>query len=441
VIAQLRVATAQMSRLRPKSSTLVSLLGCWALLLLLPASAAAHAHLVSSSPSDGETVQTSPTKLVLQFSGNVEVVKGSIQVFSPNGGTVQDGEPKVSGNRIVQRLTDGGHGTYGVSYRVSSEDGHVVTGTTTFVLVKSSHGGHAARGESEAAAAVDSTLQVLFSTARFIEVLALLAAAGGGIFACLIAPTWRPRLLVPAVVVLLFAYAAGFVINAAIIRGTGLGDAFSADAVRATAQTPFGRSLELRAIIAVVAFAPAVLLTMGPRVGTASRLALSLVFMALAASLSITGHAVTTEPTLLRMPLDMLHVIAAAVWLGGLVQLGYLAPFARTRVDDVVRFSRTAFTSVMLLLLSGLYAVYAELGLHPHELVDSRYGRLVLAKFILYLGTMPLAWNNMSAFVPNVRRRPDDAPRMLRQYVWREFALLVAVLALTVWLIATPQPH
>jgi copper transport protein len=246
---------------------------------------------------------------------------------------------------------------------------------------------------------------------------------------------------VPAVVVLLLAYAAGFVINAAIVRGTGLGDAFTADAMRATADTPFGRSLELRAIVAVVAFAPAVLLTMGPRVGAASRVALSLVFVALAASLSITGHAVTTEPTLLRMPLDMLHVIAAAVWLGGLAQLGYLTPFARTRVDDLVRFSRTAFTSVLVLLASGLYATYAELGLHANDLVDTRYGRLVLAKFVLYLGTMPLAWNNMTVFVPNVRRRPDDAPQMLRQYVWRELALLVVVLALTVWLIATPQPR
>ena len=70
----------------------------------------------------------------------------------------------------------------------------------------------------------------------------------------------------------------------------------------------------------------------------------------------------------------------------------------------------------------------------------SEYGRLVVAKLVLYLGTMPLAWNNMGAFVPQVRRRPEDAPRMLRQYVWRETALLVVVIALTVWLIATPQP-
>jgi copper transport protein len=273
-----------------------------------------------------------------------------------------------------------------------------------------------------------------------VEVLALLVAAGGGLFACAIAPTWRPRLLVPAIIVLLLAYAAGFVINAAIVRGTGLSDAFSADALRATAETPFGRSLEIRAIVALVAFAPAVLLRYGPPLGPAARGATAVVFVGLAASLSITGHAVTTEPTLARLPLDMLHVVAAAVWIGGLVQLGFLARTASTRIDDIARFSRTAFASVVVLLATGIYATYAELGVHPAELLDSRYGRLVFAKLLLYLGTMPLAWNNMTAFVPNVQRRPDDAPRMLRQYVWREFALLVVVLALTVWLIATPQP-
>ena len=95
----------------------------------------------------------------------------------------------------------------------------------------------------------------------------------------------------------------------------------------------------------------------------------------------------------------------------------------------------------LAMMATGLYATYAELGLHPNELVDSTYGRLIVAKLLLYLGTMPLAGNNMQTFVPQVRRRPEDAPRMLRQYVWREFALLVVVLALTVWLIATPQPH
>jgi copper transport protein len=167
---------------------------------------------------------------------------------------------------------------------------------------------------------------------------------------------------------------------------------------------------------------------------------MAIVFVGLAASLSITGHAVTTEPTWLRMPLDMVHVVAAAIWLGGLLQLAFLAPFAATWIYSIRRFSRVAFASVVVILLTGAYATFAELGTSLGDLLESTYGRLILAKLALYLGTMPLAWNNMSAFVPKIMHRPDDAPRMLRQYVWRELALVVVVLVLTVWLIATPQP-
>ena len=165
-----------------------------------------------------------------------------------------------------------------------------------------------------------------------------------------------------------------------------------------------------------------------------------MVFVGLAASLSITGHAVTTDPVWLRMPLDMIHVTAAAIWIGGLVQMAYLAPFATSWIDSIARFSRVAFVSVLALLLTGVYAAVVELDMQPGELLGSTYGRLIVAKLALYVGVMPLAYTNMRTFVPNLRRRPEDAPRMLRQYALRELALVIVVVVLTVWLIATPQP-
>ena len=76
----------------------------------------------------------------------------------------------------------------------------------------------------------------------------------------------------------------------------------------------------------------------------------------------------------------------------------------------------------------------------PGELVSTDYGRLVTAKLILFAGTVPLAWNNMRTFVPSLEARPADAAGILRQYVARELVLLLVVIALTAWLIATPQP-
>jgi copper transport protein len=389
-------------------------------------------------PGDGAVVGSAPEAVELTFSGTVTAGPGAVQVFAPNGDEVQVGDAHpAQAATIAQRIDADQTGTYGVSYRVSSEDGHVINGSVTFSVGEEGGDGASA---SRDAAAVSRALQVTFSTARFFEVLALLTVAGGGIFACLVAPGWRPRLLVVASVVLLVSYATSYVVTGAILESTSFGGALAGDVLDATADTPFGRSMLLRAVIALVALGPVLLLRSGARLPQGARIAMAVVFAGLAASLSITGHAVTTEPTWLRMPLDMVHVTAAAVWLGGLVQLGFLAPFARTWTDSILRFSRLAFGCVVVLLLTGAYATYAELGTSLGDLLDSRYGRLVLAKLALYFGTMPLAWNNMSAFVPAIRRRPDDAPRMLRQYVWREFALLVVILALTVWLIATPQP-
>ena len=410
-----------------------------AMTLVLPATAAAHAHLVSSVPAANSIVDAAPEQVQLTFSGTVVASNGSIRVFAPSGAEVQQGAPKPGkAATIAQPIETDETGTYGVAYRVSSEDGHVINGSVTFSV--GSAGGVDGAAASREAAQVDPALQATFSAVRFIEVLALLVVAGGGIFACVLVPGWRPRLLVAGIFVLLAAYAAGFVLTSAILGGTGIGDAIDRDALRATAETPFGRSVMLRAIVALVALGPALLLRSGMRVPDGARMAMAIVFGGLAASLSITGHAVTTEPTWLRMPLDMVHVVAATIWLGGLVQLAYLAPFAASYLDGIARFSRTAFASVVVLLLTGAYATFAELGASPGELLGSTYGRLILAKLALYLGTMPLAWNNMSLFVPAVRRRPDDAPRMLRQYVGRELLLVLVVVALTVWLIATPQP-
>ncbi|MCW2949563.1 MAG: copper resistance protein CopC [Thermoleophilia bacterium] len=423
---------------------LLLLVAAWAAFTTLtPSIAAAHSRLTASTPSDGATLTQAPDRIELRFSGHVTVEHGSVQVFAPDGSHVERGKPfsAESSLTVVQHVDADVPGTYGVAYRVSSGDGHVVTGAISFSVGASDDDG-TSDAAVRTATHVDRGVQSAFSITRMIEISALLIAAGGGLFACLIAPGWQPRGVLPALVVLLISYAASYVFNAALAHGNGFEHLFDHGALRASWNTPFALSVRIRALVALVALAAALAFKVVPdRLTVVARCTLAAVFMALAATLSITGHAVTTAPLQLRLPLDMLHVCAAAVWIGGLVQLWRLAPTASNHVPWVVRFSRVAMTAVVVILITGAYAAYAELGVHLGELTSSRYGRLVLAKFVLYAATMPLAWNNMSAFVPALRARPDDAPHMLRQYVWRELALLVVVIGLTVWLIATPQPH
>lgn len=417
---------------------LVLALAC---LATLPADASAHSHLLLSKPAADAVVADAPDRVELLFSGTVVAAEGSVQVFAPDESRVDvDAASPRRGERIAQRIRAETPGTYGVAYRVSSEDGHVITGAFTFVVGTASAGASGdAAAASRDAARIDRGVQVAFSVVRFVELFSLLVAAGGGIFACLVAPGWRPRFVLPALFVLLTSYATSFVLDAAIVQGS-LPQALRLDALRDAMRTPFGLSVQVRALVAAVAIPPTLLLRARADLPLASRVPLAVVFAGLAASLSITGHAVTTEPTVLRLPLDMVHVIAAAAWAGGLVQLAALAPFASAHVRSIARFSGIAFASVVVLFATGAYATVAELGLRPAQLVDSEYGRLVAGKLLLFAGTVPLAWNNLRSFVPAITARPLDARRMLRQYVARELALLLFVVALTVWLIATPQP-
>lgn len=434
-----RAKTLTFSTLR---AAMLVVLVAWTLISIAAPSAFAHATLVSSNPENQETVEHSPKQITLVFSGSVVSGKGSIRVFTPDGKEIQRGLPKPSSGRTIhQPIQATGNGTHFVSYLVSSEDGHIINGSFQFSIGKpTTKEDLAGKNASTEASTVSKGLQLGFSIARFVEVIMLLTIAGGGIFACMIAPGWQPRILMPAMTSLLLAYVAGYVFTSAILHG-GMTQGLQLSALEATSHTPFGRSTLLRASFSLFAIMPSILLLGSPRLARTARTTLTTVFVALAASLAISGHAVTTAPIALRLPLDMLHVIAASIWLGGLVQLGFLAPFASTWIAEITRFSRLAFVSVLVILITGASAAVMELdtGL-TRDLIESTYGRLILAKLALYLATMPLAWNNMSAFVPAISRRPSDAPKLLRQYVWRELFFVVVIVVLTIWLIATPQP-
>lgn len=103
-----------------------------ALGLTTPAPAAqAHAGLVSSDPSDRATLDNLPTSVTLTFDEPVE--SAHVAVIAPDGTALADGDAQVVDVRVEQPLATGTlQGTYTVSFRVVSHDGHPVTGTLHF---------------------------------------------------------------------------------------------------------------------------------------------------------------------------------------------------------------------------------------------------------------------------------------------------------------------
>lgn len=108
--------------------------------LLVPAvagapAASAHDRLTAATPADGASVATAPAEVALRFSGVVQELGARVVVTGPDGTAVGDGEPRVVDTTLTQPLAaDLPAGTYTVGWRVTSGDGHPISGTTSFTV-------------------------------------------------------------------------------------------------------------------------------------------------------------------------------------------------------------------------------------------------------------------------------------------------------------------
>ncbi|MEV5712443.1 copper resistance CopC family protein [Amycolatopsis mediterranei] len=108
---------------------------CGAALLGAPA-ADAHSVLVSSSPAADASVAAGPAEAVLEFNEPVENRFTELAVLGPDGTSHWEAGPaSVVDARVSAPLRPlGPAGAYTIRYRVTSADGHPVSGTVGFRL-------------------------------------------------------------------------------------------------------------------------------------------------------------------------------------------------------------------------------------------------------------------------------------------------------------------
>ena len=100
-------------------------------LALLPAAAAsAHSELVESTPADGAELSKAPTQVQLVFDEAVQLQGGSI-VVSVRDTTVSDATTFATDGNVaaVQLVGPAQPGSYTVTYRIVSADGHIASDT------------------------------------------------------------------------------------------------------------------------------------------------------------------------------------------------------------------------------------------------------------------------------------------------------------------------
>jgi putative copper resistance protein D len=216
-------------------------------------------------------------------------------------------------------------------------------------------------------------------------------------------------------------------------------------------ETGFGQVWAARAVVmlAVVAISWA---SGASIVSRRLRIPLAVLAAILLASLAGVGHTQVHEgmSTIVHITADAIHLLAAGAWLGGLLPLGMVVAFCRTKRvsnDDAVfvlsRFSGMAYLAVAALVASGAINGFFLVGSLP-ALIGTSYGELLLSKLGLFGLMLCLAASNRFWLVPALAMKPaagasDLVLTRLRRHILAEQILGILALAI-VSLLGTLAP-
>jgi hypothetical protein len=110
-------------------------------LLAIPASA--HDSLIDSEPGPGEVLTQIPDDIVLHYSGEISELGVQLVVTGPEGRDVVQGTPDVQGTAVTQNLAEElADGDYEAVWRVTSADGHPISGTLSFTIAAAATADH-----------------------------------------------------------------------------------------------------------------------------------------------------------------------------------------------------------------------------------------------------------------------------------------------------------
>ena len=410
----------------------------------------AHANVDSADPAPDSVLDEAPDRVVIRFTEPLEPSFSEIRVLDSSGARVDNGDSAVDRTNpevmsvSLRPLADG---TYTVGWKnVSTVDGHRVRGSFVFSVGEPSGG--------TAAIAVEESLfqSPIEPVVRWLVLLGVLVVAGAASFELAVAGPvlkrrgfndrlrllWElrsTRLKATALCLLILASAVQLVMQASAIYEQPILSVLRGPVGTVLAETDWGRlwvwRMGLAADIAGVMFAQ--VRRYGPETGLALfSLGLG---VGLLATLSLTSHAAATVG--IRGPAvasDLLHMVAASVWVGGLAGLLLLAattvttlagPQRRRVLAAVVpRFSVLAGLSAATLVVTGAYSAWAQVTIV--EALAVPYGTTLLAKIAFVCGLLVLGAVNLLWVKPRLAT-DDSAARWLRRLVGAEVTVAVLI--------------
>jgi copper transport protein len=367
----------------------------------------AHPVYVKSTPQAFQTVSSSPPEVNVFFTEPIELKYSKISVIGPDGNRVDKDDPhNVGGDTAslgVSLQPGSPDGTYTVSTKVlSAVDGHTVDNAFTFGV-----GAGTILSGQPAEQQTQNLLSLPEVASRYPGMIGVVMIVGGA-FATLW--LWKPIARVPWLydavaqkkieidkamvkfviigVILVLASGVAIIFVQANSAGSSIQDAIA---------TKFGNVWLSRmlqsAILAAIAFSvyrKVVRKNLSP--GRSETLAILILGLAILVTSSLIAHAAATSQTS-AIALDFFHNAAAAIWIGGLIFLGFIAaPRILEIADEKIKATAISLLiprfSIIVVVILGVIAITGPLLLYSIEsdlslVVASWYGKFLITKLSL----------------------------------------------------------
>lgn len=408
--------------------------------LVVPGTAQAHATLSSATPATQSRLEAPPREIALRFDQSVTITTSAIQVFSADGELVSGPATSSDRDRLVTAPVSGlrrGE-AYTVRWRETSSDGHTGSGVFTFGI------GVEPPPPTEAYGSTGPTWTDDAARWAYFVALSLLLGTIG--FRLLVLREPLPKRLsnrlhgVAAVggVAALNVGVAAFIMRSADALQLPFVDLLYGDLSPIATKTRFGIAF----VAMTLGYALVTSIVLLAWILDAPRLLWPalLIGVGFASGLSLSGHqGVEPNSTFLTGLADWLHLVAATLWVGGLVALAFCVwPVApQLRRAAFLGFSRIAVLLVAVLVVAGTYLSIARLPAVA-DLWETAYGQTLLVK--LAIACLALAWGAAHHFLVRPRLERGETPSLVRRSLLGESTVAIAVLLVAAALVNAQPP-
>lgn len=400
--------------------------------LFVPAGAA-HANLAQAIPAPNTVLTATPIELSIWFTEPIEAQFSQLRLFNANGQQVDNQDILVNGNLMRVTLPTLPEGIYTVVWQnVSSVDGHPAEGSYLFSI------GRPLPQQTAPPSQQPFVTSWAEPVARAVVLWSGLVIVGGLAFNHLVMSGQVPgrkqlfALLWLAMALFLLASVGQLWLQVGVVQRLSNAGLWGQTAGNIVTKTFWGQVWLVRLAIWLsftlgLAFRP-------------NHRGLAWLGFGLLVPISLTSHAAATaQITAATLFNDLAHLLAAALWVGGLVHFALFLGFGSGRerpqllIELVPRFSTLAILSVGTLIITGLYTTWSQL--LSLAAWQTPYGFVLLVKLALLLPLLLLGAYNLLWLSPRLPQQPHQ----LRRSVSGE-AILATLLIMVVGLLTSLEP-